>query len=80
VRLEILDGTDRTPLVDVDRANSIENRLIKLLQYLDANRPGEGWGGFLDAAGQPRTGTYHDRSDSVPALSGLGEDAGLRPG
>jgi hypothetical protein len=54
VRLEILDGTDRTPLVDVDRANSIENRLIKLLQYLDANRPGEGWGGFLDAAGQPR--------------------------
>jgi hypothetical protein len=54
VRLEILDGTDRTPLVDVDRANSIENRLIKLLQYLDANHPGAGWGGFLDATGQPR--------------------------
>lgn len=54
VRLEILDGVDRTTLVDVDRANSIENRLIKLLQYLEVNYPGEGWSGFLDATGQPR--------------------------
>lgn len=54
VRLEILDGADRTPLIEVDRANSIENRLIKLLQYLAANYPGEGWRLFLDNADQPR--------------------------
>lgn len=54
VRLEILDGMDRTPLVDVDRANSIENRLIKLLQYLAASYPAEDWGAFLDADGAPR--------------------------
>lgn len=51
VRLEILDGTDRSPLVDVDRANSIENRLIMLLRYLAANHPDEGWSRFLDDAG-----------------------------
>lgn len=54
VRLEILDGTDRSTYIDVDRANSIENRLIELLQFLDASYPGEGWGGYLDGAGQLR--------------------------
>jgi dienelactone hydrolase len=49
VRLEILDGTDRTPLVDVDRINSIENRLITALQYLHSLAPGEGWLQYLDA-------------------------------
>ena len=53
VRLETLDGTDRTPLVDVNRANSIENRLIQVLSYLAVQRPGEGWDAFL-ASGQPR--------------------------
>ncbi|NNE66708.1 MAG: hypothetical protein HKN33_09075 [Pyrinomonadaceae bacterium] len=48
VRLEIIDGTDRGSLVDVSRANSIENRLIKLLQYLNTERPSEDWGQFLD--------------------------------
>ena len=52
-RLEIIDGTDRTPLIAVNRANSIENRLIKLLQYLAVQFPAEGWQTFLDA-GQPR--------------------------
>lgn len=47
VRLEIKDGTDRTTRVDVNRANSIENRLIKLLQYLNSERPGENWSRFL---------------------------------
>ncbi len=49
MRLEIIDGTDRTPLVDVDRTNSIENRLIKLLEYLQTNRADEMWGQFLNA-------------------------------
>lgn len=47
VRLEIIDGTDRTPLVSVNRANSIENRLIKLLIYLRSQSPGDNWGQFL---------------------------------
>ena len=47
VRLEVKDGADRTPLVNITRANSIENRLIKLLQYLRARFPGDGWGQYL---------------------------------
>ncbi len=48
VRMEILDGTDRTDLVAVDRPNSVENRLLRVLQYLEANYPEEGWGQFLN--------------------------------
>ncbi len=40
VRLEVITGEDRSALVQVDRPNSIENRLSKLLAYL-------GWGEFL---------------------------------
>jgi hypothetical protein len=47
-RLEIIEGQDYSPLVNVNRANSIENRLIRLLQYLDQQYPSEGWGAFLD--------------------------------
>lgn len=47
VRLEIKDGIDRTALVDVNRPNSIENRLLKLLIYLRQQRPDENWGQFL---------------------------------
>lgn len=49
VRLEVIDGTDRTPLVNVSRANSIENRLIRLLLYLRSRSPGDGWGQYLSA-------------------------------
>jgi hypothetical protein len=48
-RLEIIEGVDYTPLIQVSRADSIENRLIKLLQYLAAQFPSEGWQQFLDA-------------------------------
>jgi hypothetical protein len=47
-RLEIIEGHDYSPHIDVNRANSIENRLIKLLQYLHQQYPGEGWNTFLD--------------------------------
>src|SRR4051794_13790248 len=43
-RLEILDGRGESPVVNVDRPNSIENRLNKLLVYLDAHYPAEGLG------------------------------------
>lgn len=46
-RLEIIDGIDRTTRVEVNRANSIENRLLKLLLYLDKNFPQEGWGQYV---------------------------------
>ncbi len=36
-----------SPIVDVNQPNSIINRLTKLLQYLDANDPTEGWAEFL---------------------------------
>jgi hypothetical protein len=49
VRLEIIEGTDRSPKVAVDRANSIENRLLKALLYLDAEAPEENWGQYLGA-------------------------------
>ncbi len=47
VRLEIKDGIDRTPLLNITRANSIENRLIKLLVYLRGRFPDDGWGQYL---------------------------------
>jgi hypothetical protein len=41
VRREIVTGTDTSPLVAVDRANSIEHRLVALLRH-------EGWTQYLD--------------------------------
>lgn len=54
LRREILDGVDRTSAVSIPRADSIENRLIKLLMHLDALHPGEAWGDYLDAQGNIR--------------------------
>ena len=45
--MEIITGEDRSGLISVNRANSIENRLLRLVMYLKANRPGEGWDSFL---------------------------------
>lgn len=50
--LEILDGTDRTTVVNVNVTNSIYNRLTKLLQFLAAQYPDEEWSQFLED-GQP---------------------------
>ena len=53
-RTEILDRRSPgiSPIVNVNRANSIENRLNKLLQHLAATRPAaEGWAQFVDGDG-----------------------------
>ena len=50
-RREIIQGGDLDPRVAVDRANSIENRLVKLVQWLAANRADEGWAQFLEEKG-----------------------------
>jgi hypothetical protein len=52
-REEILTGSDTSAAVAITRANSIENRLIKLLQVLHTQAPSEGWGAYLNAAGEP---------------------------
>src|SRR3954454_19489315 len=50
-RMEIFDGKGESTVVAVDRANSIENRLTKLLQHLAATSPPpEGWSQFLDTS------------------------------
>jgi len=46
-RLELLDGIDRSDVVNVDVPNSIYNRLTMLLQHLAKNHPHEGWSRFL---------------------------------
>ncbi len=42
-----VDGIDRSPIVDVNAANSIDNRLTKLLEYLAAQHPEEDWSRYL---------------------------------
>src|SRR5688572_13074706 len=66
MRLELLEGDGESSIVDVDRANSIENRLNKLLQYLAANHAEDGWAEFLDTNGEPKW------SETVIAGSSLG--------
>ncbi len=48
VREETLTGAAVSEDIFVTPANSIENRLAALLAYLEALRPGEGWGGFAE--------------------------------
>lgn len=42
------DGTSINPAIDNTPAESIVNRLVKLLQYLNRQQPQRGWGGYLD--------------------------------
>jgi carboxymethylenebutenolidase len=51
-RQEAFDGKDATPKVTIGVTDSVLNRLIKALAYLDKTYPTEGWGAFL-ANGQP---------------------------
>ena len=46
-RMEIFDGIDRHPTIDVNPSNSIQNRLKKVVSYLDENFPSENWGQYL---------------------------------
>lgn len=47
VRREVITGTNTSALLDVSVANSIVNRLQKLVAYLDRQYPTEGWGQYL---------------------------------
>lgn len=46
-RLEIIEGRDLSTFVSVNRTNSIENRLIRLLEHLGKADSGGNWGQFL---------------------------------
>lgn len=46
-RKEIIEGIDYSSEINVNAANSIDNRLIKLLQYLDANHPTQNWSQYF---------------------------------
>ena len=48
--MERLEGIDASPLIAVAPADSIVNRIVKLLAFLETTHPGEGWGAFLDGA------------------------------
>lgn len=52
IRVEIINGMDASDKITESVANSIENRLTKLLAYLNATYPTEGWGAFQDS-GEP---------------------------
>ena len=43
VRLEIIKGHKYSDKINISRPNSLENRLVKLLQYLDQQHPEESW-------------------------------------
>jgi hypothetical protein len=51
-RREIIEGKDSSSLIEVNRTNSIENRLHKLLAYLKKNFKGENWGRYLTEGGE----------------------------
>ena len=64
-------GDDRSPLVSVNQPNSLVSRLVKLLEYLDAEQPERGWRQYLDG-GAPDWGRIvlsgHSQGSAVTAL------------
>jgi hypothetical protein len=81
VRMEILDGVDRTDKVTITPANSIRNRLVKALQFLDKHDPGHGWGAFV-VNGEPKWSAIlisgHSQGGGHAAMIGkLHETAGV---
>ncbi len=68
VRRKRIYGVNDTKLIDDQPQESIVNRLVKLLQYLDAQRPAEGWKAYL-AGAQPNW--------SRIAVSGHSQGAGM---
>jgi len=52
-RLEAIDGTDHHAVVDITRPNSVEERIVRGLTYLDEQHPGGDWQYFVEE-GSPR--------------------------
>jgi dienelactone hydrolase len=78
VRREQVSGNDVSPQFVVSRANSVENRLLKILAYLDARDTSEGWGSFVRDGGLVYSKIHaagHSQGASVAAY--LAKDAVL---
>lgn len=73
LRLERIYGLDTSPLENVSAANSLVNRLVKLLEYLHGQQPTVGWDAYLDS-GQPRWDQIvfsgHSQGSGMAALLG----------
>lgn len=48
---EVIFGNDESDAVKIDSGNSIVNRIIKLLQYLNAGHPSDGWAQYYATNG-----------------------------
>jgi len=46
-RKEIIEGFNYSPDIIVSQSSSINNRLLKLLQYLNSNTPNQNWGQYF---------------------------------
>lgn len=68
-RLEAFEGVDHHELIDIAPPDSIETRVVKALEHLQAQHPGGDWQFFIDA-GKPRwshiiiSGISHGASSS----------------
>ncbi len=51
---EYLTGANTSSRVNIGLPNGFENRIIKMLQYLNAQYPSEGWGQYINESGQLR--------------------------
>ncbi|MBV9963571.1 MAG: hypothetical protein JO072_15105 [Parafilimonas sp.] len=49
---EYLTGENTSPKVNVTKPNSFENRILKMIRYMDAAYPSENWKRFLSASGK----------------------------
>lgn len=49
-RLEVIDGSDRVGFMAVNSFDSIQSRLLKALQYLQATYPLQGWGQYYSGS------------------------------
>ena len=50
-RLEAFEGVDHHPFIAIDRANSIEGRVTKMLEHLATAEPAGDWRFFLEGTG-----------------------------
>lgn len=72
-RMETIDGTERHTGVDVNTSNSINNRLVKALQYFANKYPSGGWSQYYSGA-QPQWTkiivTGHSQGASLAGIMG----------
>lgn len=68
-RLEAFEGVDHHPFINIPPPDSIETRIVKMLEHLQAMHPGGDWAYFIDG-GAPRwsqiviSGISHGASSS----------------